>query len=117
VNAAEVNHLSFHLRRPFREDNLLALLGEVRESSFLRTLTFHWPAGMGARQPDKPALGLSDHFLMTLLKNLPIARHLTHLASSLPLLPDHVERLRLTGVLLLVPSTPYWMHQPPRPNP
>jgi hypothetical protein len=110
LNAAEVNHVGFHLLRPFREDNLLTLLAAVRESRLLRSVTFRWAPGMGAGRPGKPMLGLSTRFFDRLLGELPIGRHLTHFGSGLPLTSEHVECLRVAGVSAVAAWPPHWMH-------
>lgn len=113
VNSAQLNHICLHLRRPFREDSLLELLTEVRGSPLLRTLTFNWSPGMGAKRPGKPVLGLSDDFFTHLLKALPIGQHLTHLGSGLPLTLGHLECLRNAGVVPVPAWPPHWMHTLP----
>jgi uncharacterized protein (TIGR02996 family) len=110
LNAVEVNHVGFHLLRPFKEDNLLALLAEVRESRCLRTVTFRWSPGMGAGQLGKPMLGLTTCFFDRLLGEFPIGQHLTHFGSGLPLAPEHAERLRVAGVVPVPAWPPQWMH-------
>jgi uncharacterized protein (TIGR02996 family) len=92
LDAGMLNHASFDLRQPFSEATLLRCLGRVRELPCLRTLTFGWHLRSMRRQPRLTPAGespgrtvpaLPPRFFARLVRELPLGRRLTHLASSL----------------------------------
>jgi uncharacterized protein (TIGR02996 family) len=114
LGAGEVNHLCLALRRPFREDNLLGLLGGLPESPCLRTLTLCWPPALAVRRPGGAVPSLSGEFFALLAGRLPLCRHLTHLGSSLPLTPGQERPVRDAGVEPVpARSDHHWPHSVP----
>jgi uncharacterized protein (TIGR02996 family) len=120
--AGQFNHVTLALRRPFGEDNLLALLGAIREVPSLRTLSLCWPPGMARHGEGGVVPALSNDFFAHLVGRLPVGRHLTHLGSTWPLAPGQAGWLRAAGIAaVLTHGDPHWPHALPpasfrRPN-
>jgi uncharacterized protein (TIGR02996 family) len=115
ANSGPFNHLAFHLRQPFREDLILHYLAQVEESSALRSLTFRWPPGLARRDPEpggKAVLAVGEGFVARLL-GLPVAQHLTHLASGLALPAGHAGLLPAAGIEPVVAWPCNWTHHLP----
>ena len=111
LTAGSLNHATLALRRPFRQDHLLDLLGGLVESPSLRTLTFRWAPGMGKHHGSSAILGLSSDFFTKVLRELPVGQHLTHFASSLTLTADQADVLRACSVEPVPIPSRHWMHR------
>jgi uncharacterized protein (TIGR02996 family) len=111
--AGRFNHAGFALRRPFAEERLLSMLGEILESTCLRTLTLWLPPGMArrVRRQVVPAFGVA--FFARLASELPVGRHLTHLGTGLALTTAQVQPLHAAGIEVVRATSPFWMHAVP----
>jgi hypothetical protein len=109
-----LNHVILDLRQHLRESRQLDQLALLPEQPCLRTLTWDWPLGM-LRRKDKPRTtpAASNSFLTRLLRELPLARHLTHLASSAPWRAEQVELVRSLGIEPIHAEQKLWMHSLP----
>jgi hypothetical protein len=102
--AAGVNHAGLDLRQPIREAALLEALSRLPASPCLRTLSFELPYRMqraaGANDAGRPCRrpAFSDGFLRRLLGELPLGRHLTHLAATPAWGPEQAALIRCHGV-------------------
>ncbi|HYT93946.1 MAG TPA: hypothetical protein VEL76_34825, partial [Gemmataceae bacterium] len=112
LTASACNHLCLVLRRPFREDNLLALLAAIPDSPCLRSLTFRWAPGMSRPGPPPAVLALTGSFFVC-LRDLPVGRYLTHLGSSFLLTPSHIGVLHASGIETVLTPSRFWMHAQP----
>ena len=100
------------------EDSLLEGLTEIPESACLRTLSIYWPLALLCRPTDdseKPGVvaAVSEGFLDSLLGELPLGRHLTHLASSHPFAAEQARVIRGFGVEPVHAQHSLWMHHEP----
>ena len=89
MEKSSVNHLHVDLRSRMGENTLLGLLAGLPESACLRTLSIHWPPAMSRRpggEGERPSSVATarEPFLASLLAELPLGRHLTHLGTSRP---------------------------------
>lgn len=124
----QINHVFLDLRQPFRESSLVDLLAKIPEVSSLRTLSWHWPLRL-LHQTDRggedaaPTPVVSDELITMLLRELPLGRHLTHLASIPAWSPEQARLIRSLGVEPVCADSNLWMHLLPpasfrgRPNP
>jgi uncharacterized protein (TIGR02996 family) len=102
--AAGVNHAGLDLKQPFREAALLAELSRLPASPCLRTLSFELPYRMqrpsGVNDAGRPCRrpAFSDGFLRRLLGELPLSRHLTHVACNPGWSPEQEAHIRAHGV-------------------
>ena len=113
-----INHLHLDLRSQLREDTLLGMLARLPESACLRSLSVNWPLAMlrrpggeGERAPSWPTA--SELFLATLLHQLPVGKHLTHLGTSRPFGVEQAEVIRDFGVVPALAQDRLWMHRLP----
>lgn len=106
-----LNHAGFDLRTSHREGRLLDMLALLPENACLRTLSWWWPFGMLRKHDQaKTTPAVSDGFLSTLLRDLPVTRRLTHLASSPPWTIEQEDLIRFHGVEPLWADEQLWMH-------
>jgi uncharacterized protein (TIGR02996 family) len=112
LSLTQLNHVILDLRRRLREASLLQLLALLQEGPWLRTLSFAWPLGMLRRQEPKAVPTLSDGFFST-LGELPLARHLTHLASMPGWSAQQADLIRSLGIEPVTPADRLWMHSRP----
>ena len=119
MGRTSVNHLHLDLRSQMGEGTLLEMLGRLPESACLRTLSIHWPLAM-LRRPegggDRPLseTTVSGAFLASLLGELPLGKHLTHLGTSRPFGVEQAQVIRHFGVVPVHAQPRLWMHsQPP----
>jgi uncharacterized protein (TIGR02996 family) len=110
--AAGVNHAGLGLKQGFREANLLAELSRLPESTCLRTLSFDLPYRMLCAATGGPRWrpAFSDGFLKRLLGELPLGRHLTHLAANPAWGPEQAALIRCHGVEPAHACHELWMH-------
>ena len=113
-----VNHLHLDLRSQLRETTLHEMLAKLPESGCLRTLTIHWPLALIRRpegEGERPSsvAAVSERFLCSLLGEMPLGRHLTHLGSSRPFGVGQSEVIRSFGVESVHASDRLWMHRLP----
>ena len=115
-----VNHLHLDWRSQLREGTLLEMLAGLPESACLRSLSIHWPLAL-LRRPDGDGdserglsvAAVSEGFLATLLGELPVGRHLTHLGTSRPFGTHQNQLVRDLGVEPVDVQDRLWMHRLP----
>jgi uncharacterized protein (TIGR02996 family) len=113
-----VNHLHLDLRSQMGEGTLLELLAGLPESACLRTLSIHWPMAMlrrpggGEERPLSEATA-GEAFLASLLGELPLGKHLTHLGTSRPFGVEQAQVIRGFGVVPVHAQDRLWMHRQP----
>jgi uncharacterized protein (TIGR02996 family) len=112
LSRAGVNHASLDLRNVLREQALLSELARVPEMPNLRSLSIDWPLRMLVPSGGGARPVVSGSFLCGLLA-LPLARWLTHLASSWPFDPEQSEAVRGAGVEPAHARHGLWMHELP----
>lgn len=117
LDTGGLNHAALTLHRAFRPTYLLERLGQVRESSALRTLTLWWarPAGRRKRQEAESGAvsGPDERFLATLLGDLPLGRHLTHLSVGPNAAPRMMNLVRAQGIKPVSAWNLQWTRQLP----
>ena len=118
MGRSSVNHLHLDLRSQMREDTLLGMLARLPESACLRSLGIHWPLAMLRRPGGEGERALSvatasELFLATLLRQLPVGKHLTHLGTSRPFGVEQTQVIRNFGVVPVLAQDRLWMHRQP----
>jgi uncharacterized protein (TIGR02996 family) len=118
MGRTSINHLHLDLRSQMREDTLLGMLARLPESACLRSLGIHWPLAMLRRpggEGERPlsVATASELFLVTLLAELPLGRHLTHLGTSRPFGVEQTQVIRNFGVVPVLAQDRLWMHRQP----
>ena len=118
MSRTSINHLHLDLRSQMREDTLLGMLGRLPESACLRSLSIHWPLAMLRRPGGEGERALSqatasELFLATLLRQLPVGKHLTHLGTSRPFGFEQTQVIRNFGVVPVHAQDRLWMHRQP----
>jgi uncharacterized protein (TIGR02996 family) len=115
LTLSNMNHVYLDLRQPLRESKLLDLLALWPEDRCLRTLSWDWPLSLlhrheeGQEQPvTVPAV--SEPFLTRLLSELPVGRHLTHLASLPSWSAAQANLIRSLGIEPSSAHPKLWMH-------
>jgi uncharacterized protein (TIGR02996 family) len=106
LSLSGMNHVHLDLRQSLRESRLLDLLAMIPEDRCLRTLSWDWPLGLLQHEE-------GEAFLVRLLGELPVGRHLTHLASSPAWSNGQASLIRSFGVEPVEASTKLWMHSRP----
>jgi hypothetical protein len=113
LGAAQLNHLYLDLRRPFRALLLLAFLADVPDRACLRSLSLHWPLGL-LHRPNEAELAvpaITDTFLVALLGELSLTRHLTHLGSSPNWSNEQTQLIRSHGIEPVRAEPHFWPHR------
>lgn len=113
-----LNHLGLDLRVAQRESRLLSLLASLPEDPCLRTLSFDWPLGMLQRLETVQVQSstvptVSNTFLSRLLQELPLTRHLTHLASFPAWTSEQSALIRSLDIEPINKDQKLWMHAMP----
>jgi uncharacterized protein (TIGR02996 family) len=108
-----LNHLCLDVRPAVRLARLLSLLAQAPASPCLRSLSVAWPAPLCRLEDRGQTRAVPDvgaRFLGCLLGELPLARSLTHLASSPAWGADQEGLIRAHGVVPARAEPPLWMH-------
>jgi uncharacterized protein (TIGR02996 family) len=113
---AEVNHVSLALKLPLPEAGLLDALAGLPESPCLRSFTFSWPLRLlrraqGGGEEPRRVPAVSAGFLLRLLKECPLGRHLSHLGSPWPFDAAQAALIRRLGVEPADGRQRLWMHE------
>jgi uncharacterized protein (TIGR02996 family) len=115
LDGMTLNHLYIDLRRPLKDEAFIKVLGLIKESICLRSLSIAWPLLLQCRQtgPEgkRVAPAASQQLLATLIKECPLGRHLTHLGSSPPFCDAQVSCLLDLGVRPADALDRLWMHR------
>jgi uncharacterized protein (TIGR02996 family) len=109
-----LNHLCLDVRPAVRLARLLGLLAQLPGCPCLRSLSVAWPVPLcrlEARGLPRAVPDVGARFLGCLLGELPLARGLTHLASSPPWGSDQADLIRAHGVRPACAEPPLWMHR------
>jgi uncharacterized protein (TIGR02996 family) len=115
----DVNHVGLDLRWALREETLLDELARVPESVCLRSVSIAWPLRLlvpseaDGQECSGCTPAISETFLRRLLGECPLARHLTHLASSWPFSAEQTDTIRYFGVEPFHAEHSLWMHDVP----